>query len=586
MAKRRERSESESLNRVCWRAAKKDFFLALPWVPLYSAAEVGVAALGGTLVQLFFADTPRIPVARLVPSAVADLFSFGQTLDRKDLALAIPLLLVAAGFLKLISSFFSSYFIERAGLRVSRQLRSSFLAGFLNSAGNVHDGKNKDQTANQLFADTTILQSFVSRGTLSLIRDSFVLVAIFGAMIFIAAKTVAVTLLALIPLVLLLRYVSKKVHFFARESVNAQVRISTRMLQFRNGLLAVFGMRSQSRERADLVGMSEGYYRFIKKSFLVRTLFRPSMEWVLIAVLAILLQIRLTAQNEVDVATYSTLFILFTFSFQRLKGLSGVMTQWAEIRAVFTRLKEQWSHFVTSRQNQFLSIVSNSEPVALRAQKLSYKNDLGQAILDECNVLVKRGTRVALVGESGAGKTTFLRAVAGLIVPTDGLIEVESSRLYISQEPYVFKGTVRENIVYNSLSDSEKFPEDVLSQLVQSLSLAHSKAGANLFLDKHLGFLGEGLSGGEKARVALARSLYAKPELLLLDEPTANLDKTTGALLWDAVMRWFKSHPKHTVIAVSHALDEVRDFDYCYIFSSGKIVRHGIPKEIIGEAVK
>jgi ABC-type transport system involved in cytochrome bd biosynthesis fused ATPase/permease subunit len=98
--------------------------------------------------------------------------------------------------------------------------------------------------------------------------------------------------------------------------------------------------------------------------------------------------------------------------------------------------------------------------------------------------------------------------------------------------------------------------------------------------EKNVGFLGEGLSGGEKARVALARLLHKSPQVLLLDEPTANLDARSAEAFWEAVAAWKARDTRNTVVAVSHALHEVKDFDRVYVFQDGAIVKEGTPAEV------
>lgn len=581
MSEVREASTTKKLLKLVWAAGRKDFFIGVPWIPIYSLAEVALSGVTAALLQLIFLDKPRVPVAKLVPEKLHRYIEFGQTLDRKDLALTLPLLLVGVGLVKLITSFLSTYYIERAGHRVVRDLRLHFLEKFLAAPGNVHERQNKDELANRVFADTSVLQSFIGRGMLSLVRDGAILIAITIGIFVVAAKTAVVVFLVLIPCVLILRRTTQKIHYYARESILRQVTIATRMLQTMHGTLPIFAMRTQDRERADLWQIAQRFYEFIRKSFLVRTAFRPSVEWIVVILLAVLLHFRFRMVDEdINVTTYTALAMLFAFAFRPLKNLSQVFSQWAEIRAVFNRLQEQWGQLLKPNLNPLLSRSSSASGMVLQTAGLGFVSEGGRRILSDCDVKIPAGARVALVGESGAGKSTFLRLVAALIHGSEGRITVDENTVYVPQEPYLFKGTVRENIVYSSLH-LDAVQEDRLRRLVLDLQLAHSEAGVQLLLDKHLGFLGEGLSGGEKARVAIARAIFSEPRLLLLDEPTANLDKVSSALLWQAVEKWQRKDSSHTVIAISHALSEIRDFDLCYVFSDGRIVNSGKPSDVL-----
>jgi ABC-type transport system involved in cytochrome bd biosynthesis fused ATPase/permease subunit len=119
-------------------------------------------------------------------------------------------------------------------------------------------------------------------------------------------------------------------------------------------------------------------------------------------------------------------------------------------------------------------------------------------------------------------------------------------------------------------------------ELLLALSLAYSHSGAQLFLKKNVGFLGQGLSGGEQARVALGRILFEDPETILLDEPTANLDAASAQAFWQALENWKHHHPERTLVTVTHSLHEVGHFDYAYVFEEGTVVKQGTVAEVVG----
>ena len=347
------------------------------------------------------------------------------------------------------------------------------------------------------------------------------------------------------------------------------------------GLRAIYGMGAQAREQKDVTRLSESYFQFAKQTFLLRVGFRPAMEVFAVGILAGALQWRLSYSAEVDVASYSTVFVLAALSFRPLKNVSGFISQFAELKAVWSRLVDEWNLV----HGHVISDDVRREPIALRpgtaisVEKVSYQSWDEQLILKEVSLQIKEGQRAVLLGESGAGKSTLLRLMAGLLPPSRGTLSGVSRTVLATQMPYVFQGTVFENIIYPALALSKSELQHARGRamdLVLSLMLAHTESGAELFLNKRVGFLGEGLSGGEKARVALARLLYADKGILLLDEPTANLDPASATAFWAAVWRWQQQPGRvRTVIAVTHDLKEVNRFDVAHIFSAGQLVFSG-----------
>ncbi len=569
-----------SFLKIVWNSGKKDILLGSPWLPIYSLSEVTLALSVAILLQLVFYSTPRIPVLDLIPGQLKNYFHFSQTLDRKDLIFIIPILIVVVSLIKLISGFMSNYLTERAGHKVAHSLREEMLKGFLSSPGNKLDQKNPDFIANQLMQDTTLLQAAISKGTISSLRDCFVLLGIILTMLMISWQAFIIGCCIFIPLGILLKQIAKKINYYTRESQKHQIAISTRILSSQNGLLAINALRSHQREKADFEITNLKNYLIMKKSLFVRTFFTPAMEFFATFLLAIIFAWRVNYTGDFQASTYSSMLILLAFSFKYIKNITASITFFSEIKVVLQRVKTFLGDFSNSKLIK-PNPISSSSSDAIIANNISYTTEKGKQILKNCTLKIPKGLKVAFIGESGAGKTTFLRTLAGLIIPTNGEIKISPDFLLTSQTPYIFRGTVKENIVYAETSYPEHIADEKAKDLLMALMLAYSDSGAKILLDKNLGFLGDGLSGGEKARIALARTLFPNPKLVLLDEPTANLDAKSSELFWKAISQWKARDSDNTVVAVSHALHEVKDFDYCYVFADGCIVQQGNPREIL-----
>ena len=572
-----------SFIKIVWNSGKKDILLGVPWLPLYSLSEIALALSATSLMKLLFFSTPRIPLSELIPGNLKKYIQFSQTLDRKDLIFIIPLIIIAASFIKLISGFMSSYLTERAGHKVAHSLREEMLKGFLSSPGNKLDQKNPDFIANQLMQDTTLLQSAISKGTISAVRDTLVLIGIIITMLMISWQTFIIGCCIFVPLGVTLKKVAQKLNYYSRESQKHQIAISTRLLSSHNGILTINALRSHQREKIDFEETNLKNYLIMKKSLFVRTFFTPGVEFFATCMLAVVFAWRVNYVGDFEASTYSSMLILLAFSFKYIKNITGSVTFFSEIRVVLQRVQSFLGDFSNSKLTKPIPLPSYSKE-AIIANHVSYVTESGKEILSDCSIKIAKGLKIAFVGESGSGKTTFLRALTGLIIPTKGNISINPDFLLTSQTPYIFRGTVKENILYAEQTLPDHIAESKAKDLIIALMLAYSESGSKLILDKNLGFLGDGLSGGEKARIALARTLYANPKLILLDEPTANLDYQSASLFWKAIDNWKSKNSEHTVVAVSHALHEVKDFDFCYIFENGKIIKQGIPKEILSHA--
>ncbi|MDD3802923.1 MAG: ABC transporter ATP-binding protein [bacterium] len=199
-------------------------------------------------------------------------------------------------------------------------------------------------------------------------------------------------------------------------------------------------------------------------------------------------------------------------------------------------------------------------------------------ILRNINFEVRRGERVVIIGPVGAGKSTILSLLTGILKPTRGGIfingtsveEVEMSSFrekigYVPQEPLLFSGTIRENIEFGL----KEVKEDAYREAVSVSQIEKEIEG---FMDKDrtmIGQRGVNLSGGQKQRIAIARALIRKPEVLILDDITASLDAENEEKLWREIGRIFKDI---TCFIVSHRLSTIRYVDNVVFMEAGMLV--------------
>jgi ATP-binding cassette subfamily C protein len=203
------------------------------------------------------------------------------------------------------------------------------------------------------------------------------------------------------------------------------------------------------------------------------------------------------------------------------------------------------------------------------------------AALRGVGLTIPAGACVALVGGSGAGKSTLVDAILGLAPLAEGVIEVNGHVLdalplkelrrrigYMAQDPVLFHGTVRENVLWGWAQDTDRAALDALRMAAASDLVKRLPAG----LDTVIGNRGSSLSGGERQRLGLARALVGNPGLLILDEATSALDAETEAVVNEA-LRQIKG--KVTILMIAHRLSSVRLADEIHVLDYGAIVESG-----------
>ena len=201
-------------------------------------------------------------------------------------------------------------------------------------------------------------------------------------------------------------------------------------------------------------------------------------------------------------------------------------------------------------------------------------------ILSEFSITIEGGKSLAVVGDTGAGKSTLAKLVVGLLKPQDGQIRIDGQDaaevsldslyghvVYMSQDTPIFDGTIRENLVLDA-----PVPEARLMDVLSRVRLDELVESLPEGLETELGERGIKLSGGEKQRLGFARLFLMQPDIIVLDEPTSALDSVTEEFITDHLTELFEGK---TLIVIAHRLQTVRNMDRIIVMRSGQIAEDG-----------
>jgi ABC-type multidrug transport system fused ATPase/permease subunit len=216
----------------------------------------------------------------------------------------------------------------------------------------------------------------------------------------------------------------------------------------------------------------------------------------------------------------------------------------------------------------------------------SYPTRADVEVLKGVSLEIPAGQKVALVGQSGAGKSTIMQLLLQFHFPTSGEIFVDNKSIYdydlesyrhnfaiVPQEVILFGGTIRENILYGR-------PDATEQEIIAAARQAHAWDFISLFPDKLETVVGERgikLSGGQRQRIAIARAILRNPSILLLDEATSSLDAESEKVVQDALNNLMEGR---TSIIIAHRLATIRDVDCIYVLENGRIVEQGTHEEL------
>jgi len=242
-----------------------------------------------------------------------------------------------------------------------------------------------------------------------------------------------------------------------------------------------------------------------------------------------------------------------------------------------------------SEQQHYLSRPDLNGDIVFKNVSFSYQ-DQNFKVLKDVNFTIKQGEKVGIIGKIGSGKSTIAKLLMNLYEPTEGSILVDNTELrqidpvdlrrsigYVPQEPFLFMGTIKDNI---TIGDQFATDEEILR--------ASKISGVHEFLGKHqagydlqVGERGDGLSGGERQSITLARAILTNPNIMIMDEPTNSMDGQTEEMFKRRIKDIVKDK---TLILVTHRPSVLSLVDRLIVVDDGKIIADG-PKEEVLQAL-
>ncbi|MEO9805552.1 MAG: ABC transporter transmembrane domain-containing protein [Reichenbachiella sp.] len=502
---------------------------------------------------------------------------------------SIALSLIVILFLQGIFSFFRVYLFAQVSEHAMADVRFALYKKILYLPISFFDRHRTGDLMSRMSSDVTMLQTTFSTTLAEVIRQ-VVTLAVGIAMIFINTPALSVFMLLTFPLLIVAAMVfGKKIRVLSRQSQDELAQSSTIVEETFQSILAVKSFTNElfektryqnSLKQVVTIALKAATYRAGFISFIIFALFGGMVAIMWYG--ALLLQ-----RGEMSVGDLISFAFYTAFIGGSIAGIGDLFGQIQRAIGASERILEihqESSETEESSNNDAPRFKGN---ISFDHVSFQYPSRKDMAILEGFTMNVEAGEKVALVGKSGAGKSTVAHLLMRLYNGYSGSIKVDNKDIdsydlsdfrknigIVPQEVILFGGSIRENIAYGK-------PSATIEEIEDAANKAHALEFIKSFpegFDTLVGERGVKLSGGQRQRIAIARTILKNPAILILDEATSALDAESEQKVQLGLNELMKGR---TTIIVAHRLATIKEVDRIYVIENGKIKESGAHNELI-----
>ncbi len=469
---------------------------------------------------------------------------------------------------------------------VEHSLRTDTFKNVLGLDLQYFENKSSGRLMAVLNDDVNQLEKFLDTGANKLLQTLTTVVVIGGTFLYISPL---IAIFAFIPIPIIIFGSFKFTKTIASRYTRIRNAIETLNANLSNSLSGVLTVKSFNREEKEFnriltssTEVKSANYHAIKLSAAFIPIIRIAILFGFTATL--LIGGFMALDGEINVAMYSVLLFITQRLLWPLTELGDTFDLYQRAMASFKRINAL-KNTQPNIQNGSIEAGSIEKLISLEDVNFSYVDNF--PVLNDVSINIKKGSTTAIVGSTGSGKSTLIKLLLRLYDVKAGKIKFDDIDIkdlnihslrktigLVSQDIFLFEGTVFENIAYGNLEASN-------SDIWKAAKLSESDEFINLLPNKEdtiVGERGQKLSGGQRQRISIARAILKNPEILILDEATSAVDNETEA----AIQRSLDTLKEgRTVIAIAHRLSTIRNADIIYVLEKGQIVESGTHEELV-----
>jgi ATP-binding cassette, subfamily B, bacterial MsbA len=503
----------------------------------------------------------------------------------------ISILLLTFTLAKGVAEYFSTFLMARVGQSAVLKLRQDLYRHLLSQSASFFERHRTNYLVSRLVSSAAAIEAAVASTLRDMLRESFTLIAFLAASFYFSWRlTLGSLVIAPIVAVLTARF-GTALRNLARETFEGNKELTDTAQEALSNQTIVKAYRGEARESVRFTEVAKRIVRANLRAAKISGLSPPVIETIGVVFIVFLLYF---GQREIVAgrmtAAHFVTFLVFLFrSYDPMRKLSRLQNNMEQAMAAAQHVWEIMDeHEELPEKKDAVALKPLAHQIELRNVSFGYANE-ERSVLRDVSLTIPAGSMVALVGESGGGKSTLTKLLPRFHDPTAGRVRwdgidlrdatIESLRRQIAlvtQETVLFNDTVRHNIAYGK-------PEATQAEIEEAARIAFAHDFIMELPQKYETIVGERgifLSGGQRQRLAIARSLLVDAPVLILDEATSALDAESERFVQQAIANLVRNR---TTVVIAHRLSTIRRADTIVVMEAGRITELGKHSELLAK---
>ena len=490
-------------------------------------------------------------------------------------------------FIRMLLKFFVQYYGHIIGVKMQAKMRKDLFEHLEELPYSYYDEHETGKIMSRLTNDLVDVSELAHHGP----ENFFICgIMVIGSFIYLCTINwiLALIIFACVPLLVVISIILRKRMTDAFSETRKDVaKINAQVESSITGIRVTKAFTNSEKEIEKFQKSNNSYIKSRSKAYKAMGLFHSTTSFAvdLFYVVCIISGSLFAINSIIDLSDYLTFVVSVSLFISPLQTLINFVEQYQNGVTGFKRFIEIMEEKIEFTNQNALENIDIKGEIEFKNVSFNYRSS--DQVLNNISFKINKGEKIALVGESGGGKTTICHLIPNFYQVSEGEVLVDNINInnisfkalrraigIVQQDVFLFNGTIKENILYGKLDATD---EEVIEASKRANIYDYIMSLPNGF-DSEIGERGVRLSGGQKQRISIARVFLKNPSILILDEATSALDNTTEIMIQNALNELAKGR---TTLIVAHRLSTIKNADRILVINHGEIVESGSHKELL-----